>query len=69
VLAIYRQRHYGLDGRGIIVYKFRTMTVTVDRTQIAQATRNDKRLTPAGRFLRRYSHNELSQLINTFQGR
>jgi putative colanic acid biosysnthesis UDP-glucose lipid carrier transferase len=65
---IFRQRRYGLDGREIMIYKFRTMTVTEDGAQIQQATRDDKRITPIGRFLRRYSLDELPQLVNVFQG-
>jgi putative colanic acid biosynthesis UDP-glucose lipid carrier transferase len=67
--VIFRQRRYGLDGGEIIVYKFRTMTVTEDGPQIAQATENDPRITPIGRFLRRYSLDELPQLLNVLQGR
>lgn len=67
--VIFRQRRYGLDGRQIMIYKFRTMTVTEDGPQIAQATREDKRVTSIGRFLRRYSLDELPQLINVLQGR
>jgi putative colanic acid biosysnthesis UDP-glucose lipid carrier transferase len=67
--VIFRQRRYGLDGAEIIVYKFRTMTVTEDGPQIAQATTNDPRVTPIGRILRRYSLDELPQLINVLQGR
>jgi putative colanic acid biosysnthesis UDP-glucose lipid carrier transferase len=67
--AIFRQRRYGLDGREIMVYKFRTMLVTEDGGRIDQATKNDRRITPIGRFLRRYSLDELPQLVNVLQGR
>ncbi len=67
--AIFRQRRYGLDGHEIIVYKFRTMTVTEDGAELRQASRDDERITPIGRFLRRYSLDELPQFINVLQGR
>jgi putative colanic acid biosynthesis UDP-glucose lipid carrier transferase len=67
--AIFKQRRYGLDGQEIAVYKFRTMTVTEDGTELRQATKNDPRTTVIGRFLRRYSIDELPQLINVIQGR
>jgi putative colanic acid biosysnthesis UDP-glucose lipid carrier transferase len=67
--AIFQQRRYGLDGREIVVYKFRTMRVTEDGAQITQATRNDPRVTPIGGFLRRFSLDELPQLVNVLQGR
>ena len=67
--AIFRQRRYGLDGHSIVVYKFRSMTVTEDGPQIVQASRNDARITPIGKFLRRYSLDELPQIINVIQGR
>jgi putative colanic acid biosynthesis UDP-glucose lipid carrier transferase len=66
---IFRQRRYGLDGDQIAVYKFRTMTVTEDGPQVRQAQKHDKRVTPVGRLLRRYSLDELPQLINVLQGR
>lgn len=67
--ALFKQRRYGLDGREIIVYKFRTMTVLEDGDVVRQATRNDPRVTPFGAFLRRYSLDELPQFINVLQGR
>jgi len=67
--VIFKQRRYGLDGEEIIVYKFRTMSVAEDGDIVRQATRNDPRVTPFGRFLRRYSLDELPQLINVLQGR
>lgn len=67
--TIFRQHRYGLDGEEIVVYKFRTMRVTEDGAHITQATRNDPRVTPVGGFLRRFSLDELPQLINVMQGR
>jgi putative colanic acid biosynthesis UDP-glucose lipid carrier transferase len=67
--VIFTQRRYGLDGREIGVYKFRTMLVTEDGAQIRQASKTDSRITPIGRVLRRLSLDELPQLINVLQGR
>lgn len=66
---IFKQRRYGLDGREILIYKFRSMTVCEDGDQIKQAQRNDSRLTPIGGFLRKTSLDELPQFINVLQGR
>ena len=67
--VIFKQRRYGLDGREIAVYKFRTMIVTEDGTQIRQASKTDSRITRIGGVLRRSSMDELPQLINVLQGR
>jgi putative colanic acid biosysnthesis UDP-glucose lipid carrier transferase len=67
--AIFKQRRYGLDGDEIVVYKFRSMSVTEDGTSIQQAKKNDARVTPLGAFLRRTSLDELPQFINVLQGR
>lgn len=66
---VFRQRRYGLDGEEIVVYKFRTMTVQDDGAKIVQARPDDPRVTRVGRFLRRYSLDELPQLVNVLQGR
>jgi putative colanic acid biosysnthesis UDP-glucose lipid carrier transferase len=66
---IFKQRRYGLDGREIAVYKFRTMNVTEDGEQIRQASKADSRITRIGGILRRASLDELPQLINVLQGR
>jgi putative colanic acid biosynthesis UDP-glucose lipid carrier transferase len=66
--VLFRQRRYGLDGREILVYKFRTMTVCENGERVIQAARNDTRVTPVGRHLRRWSLDELPQLINVLQG-
>lgn len=67
--VIFKQRRYGLDGREIGVYKFRTMSVTEDGARITQASRTDSRITRIGAILRRTSLDELPQLINVLQGR
>jgi putative colanic acid biosynthesis UDP-glucose lipid carrier transferase len=67
--ALFRQRRYGLDGREIVVYKFRSMRVTEDGAVIKQATRGDPRVTRFGAFLRASSLDELPQFINVLQGR
>ena len=65
---IFKQRRYGLDGEEILVYKFRSMTVTDDGDSIVQAKKNDQRITPLGAILRRTSLDELPQFINVLQG-
>jgi putative colanic acid biosynthesis UDP-glucose lipid carrier transferase len=67
--ALFKQRRYGLDGREIVVYKFRSMNVSEDGTFIRQATRGDIRVTRFGAFLRASSLDELPQFINVLQGR
>lgn len=66
---LFKQRRYGLDGREIEVYKFRSMTVLEDGATIRQATANDTRVTRIGRVLRKYSLDELPQFVNVLQGR
>ena len=66
---IFKQRRYGLDGQEILVYKFRSMTVTEDGGTVTQATKNDQRITPLGAILRKTSLDELPQFINVLQGR
>ena len=67
--VLFRQRRYGLDGREILVYKFRSMTCVEDGPQLRQAQRDDPRVTRFGAFLRRYSLDELPQFVNVLQGR
>ena len=67
--VIFRQKRYGLDGKEIIVYKFRSMTVVEDgQSTYTQVSRGDSRVTPIGGFLRRMSLDELPQLFNVLEG-
>ena len=66
--VFFRQRRYGLNGEVIHVLKFRSMTVMEDDGQVKQATKNDKRITPFGGFLRRTSLDELPQFFHVISG-
>lgn len=67
--VIFRQRRYGLHSEEIEVWKFRSMrTLDNDRQTIPQATRNDRRVTRSGAWLRKCSLDELPQLWNVFWG-
>ncbi|MFC5512241.1 undecaprenyl-phosphate glucose phosphotransferase [Massilia jejuensis] len=66
--VIFRQRRYGLYGEEIMVYKFRSMRTLDDGAHIVQASKDDQRVTPIGRFLRRTSLDELPQFVNVLQG-
>jgi len=66
---VFKQRRYGLDGRDILIWKFRSMTVTEDgATQYRQVTQGDARVTRFGALLRRLSLDELPQLFNVLEG-
>jgi lipopolysaccharide/colanic/teichoic acid biosynthesis glycosyltransferase len=77
--ATYRRRVVGLAGRGFDAYKFRTMIPDADAYLKAHPELNkeweqsgkiqdDPRITRVGRFLRRYSLDELPQLLNVLRG-
>lgn len=67
--VFFSQPREGLNGQPIGVLKFRTMYVDrCDVTGVMQTVRDDPRVTPVGRFLRRTSIDELPQLINVLKG-
>ena len=67
--AIFKQRRYGLDGKEILVWKFRTMRTLEDGDKVyRQVTRDDDRVTPLGKILRKTSLDELPQLLNVLAG-
>jgi putative colanic acid biosynthesis UDP-glucose lipid carrier transferase len=66
--VLFKQTRYGLDGRRIAVWKFRSMTVTEDGAHVPQAQKNDPRVTQFGAFLRATSLDELPQFINVLRG-
>lgn len=77
--VIYRSYRPGIGGEAFACLKFRTMYSDADRRQAELEAMNeasgalfkikqDPRLTPVGRFLRRYSLDELPQLVNVLRG-
>jgi putative colanic acid biosysnthesis UDP-glucose lipid carrier transferase len=66
--VFFRQKRYGLNGRVVRVWKFRTMTVSEDGSDVVQARQHDPRITPLGRILRATSLDELPQLFNVLSG-
>ena len=65
---IFRQTRYGMDGKPIKVWKFRSMKVMENDKVVKQATQNDPRVTRVGNFLSRTSLDELPQFINVLTG-
>jgi len=66
--VFFRQDRYGLDGKKIGVYKFRSMKVMENGASVVQASKNDTRITPVGGFLRKTSLDELPQFFNVLIG-
>jgi putative colanic acid biosynthesis UDP-glucose lipid carrier transferase len=66
--VFFRQKRYGLNGKEIRVLKFRSMKVMEDGATVKQATKDDPRVTPFGRFLRRSSVDELPQFLQVLTG-
>ena len=67
--AIYRQRRVGRDGEAFELYKLRTMVTGAEAMGAGLAVdEGDDRITRAGAWLRRYSVDELPNLINVLAG-
>ncbi len=76
---LFKQTRAGLNGREFMMYKFRTMDDGADRQRMQMEDLNemdgpvfkikkDPRITPVGKFLRKFSLDELPQLVNVFTG-
>jgi exopolysaccharide biosynthesis polyprenyl glycosylphosphotransferase len=76
---LFRQQRVGLHGRPFSMLKFRTMVENAEALKAQLAAQNemdgpvfkmkrDPRITPIGRFLRKFSIDELPQLVNVLRG-
>lgn len=61
------QQRTGINNRIFKCIKFRSMYINGDADK-RQATKNDPRITPIGRFMRKYNIDELPQFVNVFYG-
>ncbi len=66
--VFFRQTRLGRGGKPFSIFKFRTMTVMENGDTIVQAKENDVRVTACGKWLRRFSLDELPQLLNVIAG-
>ena len=66
--VFFKQSRYGLDGKAIKVWKFRSMSVCENGDKVSQATKGDMRITKVGGILRKTSLDELPQLFNVMEG-
>jgi exopolysaccharide biosynthesis polyprenyl glycosylphosphotransferase len=77
--VLFRQRRSGLNGHPFMIYKFRSMVTNAEQLKHELAAMNemsgpvfklgkDPRITPIGKFLRRFSIDEFPQLINVLRG-
>lgn len=66
--VFYKQQRVGLNGKLFGMYKFRSMRVDADKIGPYFTSKNDPRITRAGKWLRRTSIDELPQLINVLLG-
>ena len=66
--VLYAQERLGKDGKPFRVVKFRTMVDNAEKDGVQWSSREDVRITPVGRFFRRYHIDELPQLWNILVG-
>ncbi len=67
--VFYHQERVGLDGRRFMMHKFRTMICDAEKeTGPVMCKRGDPRITKVGKFLRKFSIDEIPQLVNVLKG-
>jgi len=65
---VFRQTRVGLRGQLFSIYKFRTMRQDAEANGAVWASKNDARITPLGRFMRKTRLDEIPQLWNVLRG-
>lgn len=65
----YKAPRTGLNGAPFYMYKFRTMIPDADKFGPSSSPKSDVRVTPLGKYLRKYKFDELPQLFNVLSGK
>lgn len=65
---LFKQIRVGKNGKEFTILKFRTMITNAEKMGKQITIGEDKRITPVGKFLRKYKLDELPQLFNVFKG-
>lgn len=66
--VIYSQRRTGKNGKTFLIYKFRSMYHGSDEGFPLLSDKDDKRITPLGRFMRKHKFDEIPNFINVLKG-
>ena len=67
-LIFYKQERIGKDGKPFMIHKFRTMYIDAEKDGPQLSSAHDPRITPFGRFMRKYRVDEIPQFINVLKG-
>jgi len=66
--VIYKQKRIGLNWKPFYIYKFRTMVKNADAIGLGITSSADDRITPVGKWLRKFKFDELPQFFNVLLG-
>ncbi len=66
--VFYKQLRAGMNGVPFYIYKFRTMVINADKLGPLETQKEDNRITRIGKFLRKFSLDELPQFYNVLKG-
>lgn len=66
---VYISKRIGEKGKEFNFIKIRSMVVNADKSGVDSTSANDSRITPAGKFIRKYKIDEIPQLLHVFMGR
>ena len=66
--VIYSQNRIGKDGKAFTIYKFRSMHIGTEEGLPLLSGKQDKRITPVGRFMRKHKLDEIPNFFNVLKG-
>ena len=65
---LYKQERIGINGRPFFILKFRSMYVDAEKNGPALSSKNDARITPWGKIMRKWRLDEIPQFFNVLKG-